>query len=373
MRDELLAAVLANPDADEPRLVYADWLTANGDPRGELITVQVELARLTPDDDAYPALLRRSDELVAKARPPRHWSYRRGFVDKAEISRKEDFARGLEALLRAEPVTTIVDAREDAPALRAIRFLRSPEASVLRSPHVTHLRELVLTDPRTTPDDLGAILRMRELTHLTVPEALIDQATYDELVRLPSLRSIGSGEVFLPPEDVLPRLEKLETMVPIAAALPHLQNLTELACALIDEDVHAMADWPGLARLRRLEIAMLDDEPGLLIRIVDSPHLARGTLRTLMIQTWDLDRSEVRELGNHPALAGVHHLIIDGGAPEGIDGFPRLVSLDISGPLEPEGARRLLEHPRLARVRYADESIPREAEEVLRTRFPYVD
>jgi uncharacterized protein (TIGR02996 family) len=41
---ELLAAVHAAPDCDEPRLVYADWLSAHGDPRGEFITLQIERA-----------------------------------------------------------------------------------------------------------------------------------------------------------------------------------------------------------------------------------------------------------------------------------------------------------------------------------------
>ena len=38
---ERLAAVHADPDRDEPRLVYADWLTSHGDPRGEFITLQI--------------------------------------------------------------------------------------------------------------------------------------------------------------------------------------------------------------------------------------------------------------------------------------------------------------------------------------------
>jgi uncharacterized protein (TIGR02996 family) len=41
---ELEAQILANPDDDEPYLVYADWLQAQGDPRGELIAVQHQLA-----------------------------------------------------------------------------------------------------------------------------------------------------------------------------------------------------------------------------------------------------------------------------------------------------------------------------------------
>src|SRR5687768_2116425 len=47
----LLAAVLAAPEDDAPRLVYADHLQANGDPRGELIAVQCDLARIAPSED----------------------------------------------------------------------------------------------------------------------------------------------------------------------------------------------------------------------------------------------------------------------------------------------------------------------------------
>src|SRR6185436_17673072 len=39
-RDALLQAVLAAPDDDAPRLVFADWLLERGDPLGEFITLQ---------------------------------------------------------------------------------------------------------------------------------------------------------------------------------------------------------------------------------------------------------------------------------------------------------------------------------------------
>lgn len=45
-RDEALEATIArDPDALEPYLVYADWLQAKGDPRGDLIALQAEAAR----------------------------------------------------------------------------------------------------------------------------------------------------------------------------------------------------------------------------------------------------------------------------------------------------------------------------------------
>lgn len=46
-RDALLAAILAQPKEDTPRLVYADWLEENGQPeRAEFIRLQIELALL---------------------------------------------------------------------------------------------------------------------------------------------------------------------------------------------------------------------------------------------------------------------------------------------------------------------------------------
>ncbi len=44
-RSELLAAIYANPADDMPRLKFADFLTEHGDPLGEFIRLQVQLAR----------------------------------------------------------------------------------------------------------------------------------------------------------------------------------------------------------------------------------------------------------------------------------------------------------------------------------------
>jgi uncharacterized protein (TIGR02996 family) len=54
-RDALLAAVLADPYSDAPRLVFADWYEENGDPaRAELIRLQIELARRPGVDPHWP-------------------------------------------------------------------------------------------------------------------------------------------------------------------------------------------------------------------------------------------------------------------------------------------------------------------------------
>ena len=89
----LLAAVLASPDDDGPRLVLADHLMQRGDPRGELIAVQCRLS----SGDAAAAdrieLEARERSLLAEhqvewLRPlglePSRAGWRRGFVERVQ-------------------------------------------------------------------------------------------------------------------------------------------------------------------------------------------------------------------------------------------------------------------------------------------------
>jgi uncharacterized protein (TIGR02996 family) len=89
MDDAFLRAIRADPEADLPRLVYADWLDEHDDPaRAEFIRVQCALAKLPDHDDAYAALEDREHELLAEHEAqwlgdgptPDEWTFRRGFV-----------------------------------------------------------------------------------------------------------------------------------------------------------------------------------------------------------------------------------------------------------------------------------------------------
>ena len=63
--EAFLQAIIANPVDDAPRLIYADWLEERGDPRGEFIRVQCDLARMAPGDPRYFELYRRTEQLWA--------------------------------------------------------------------------------------------------------------------------------------------------------------------------------------------------------------------------------------------------------------------------------------------------------------------
>jgi uncharacterized protein (TIGR02996 family) len=59
----LYRAVVANPQGDAPRQAYAEWLTARGDPRGELLSLELVLSQETPVPPNAPALRARYAEL----------------------------------------------------------------------------------------------------------------------------------------------------------------------------------------------------------------------------------------------------------------------------------------------------------------------
>jgi uncharacterized protein (TIGR02996 family) len=95
----LYRAILASPDEDTPRLVYADWLQENGEPdRAEFIRAQCRLARANEWDDGYTEDRLRVDRLLREhqsewltrpdgAKPEEYGSepFRRGFMSQAVV------------------------------------------------------------------------------------------------------------------------------------------------------------------------------------------------------------------------------------------------------------------------------------------------
>src|SRR5882672_7674606 len=102
-----LEAALARPDADGPRLVYADFLEQSDDPavaaRGELIRVQLALSCLPEGSPQAAQLAERQEELrqryyeawVDPLRGFVAWvGFRRGIPDMASIEATEFLERG---------------------------------------------------------------------------------------------------------------------------------------------------------------------------------------------------------------------------------------------------------------------------------------
>ncbi|HEY1189903.1 MAG TPA: TIGR02996 domain-containing protein, partial [Gemmata sp.] len=96
-----LTAVLAAPDDDTPRLVFADWLDerAQGDDtaRAALIRAQCRMEHLGPGTKECRELAARAKGVLKEHEPQwtkvlresglvRRWTFRRGFLDGVEMS-----------------------------------------------------------------------------------------------------------------------------------------------------------------------------------------------------------------------------------------------------------------------------------------------
>lgn len=91
---ELLAAIWARPDDDAPRLVYADWLMEQQNPRGEFIRLQCEATAL---HDGHPRKLEFERRAAALLHPNRlawcppgnpafEWRFVRGFPASVKLA-----------------------------------------------------------------------------------------------------------------------------------------------------------------------------------------------------------------------------------------------------------------------------------------------
>jgi uncharacterized protein (TIGR02996 family) len=259
-RDALLTAILADPDEDTPRLVYADWLQEHGEAeRAEFIRLQCELARLPPQSERATQLALRAsalrDELFARLEqlPFADLRFARGFVahvasgclnflDHAAALGDDAPAYGLALALDERDNETVGD-DYDAEAETLGRVGNRPElarcvaldlpclgignaANLLRSPHLTALRRLNFPD-----NEAGPVVE------------LVASPTYANL-RWANFHNSDSASD-------CPSIEPF-------AVCPHLANLEYLdfgECEQGDPDLLALATTPHLPRLRYLDIS----------------------------------------------------------------------------------------------------------------------
>jgi uncharacterized protein (TIGR02996 family) len=114
LQDAFLQDILANPEDDTVRMIYADWLTEQGNPRGEFIHLQIRLMENLPACQAH-ALRLREQELLRKHaltwlcyRTSRllRWVFRRGFVGEIDL-RADAFLNECSVLMTCEPITRL--------------------------------------------------------------------------------------------------------------------------------------------------------------------------------------------------------------------------------------------------------------------------
>lgn len=167
-KDALYRAVLDDPDDDALRLIYADCLEENGDPRGEFVRVQLELARLDEHHPRRPALAAREAQLIEE-----HQHVWAPFLSALAGKVLLRFAGGL-----LDEVVGMVLVDDDLPHLRG-----NPE-----------VRCLNLSGEDVTDAGMPYLLDLPRLEELSLNRTAVTNDGLRTLARHPNLRVIGGEE-----------------------------------------------------------------------------------------------------------------------------------------------------------------------------------
>lgn len=303
--EALLARVLEAPDDVGARLVYADWLSERGEPRGELIALQCQLSALAPEAPERAELEAR--ERALRAEHEEAWlaelglsvvsvRWENGFLDEVTV-----LAASVEqlpqALFSREPVRAlrVVDATADhaavlaaLPMLERVKGLRFTNSNgqagralggegldvLLESRHLHTLERFELEGQHL--DDIGAMVLARKAGPVA-----------------PKLRSlrISGDEVGAVGAEVLARMKWVRD----------LERFSLTRCVIRGEDGALGIVEPGVLHWKVLE---LDGNPlgdGGAKAIAESASLP--DLELLSVQHCGLKQAGLRALIDSPLLA----------------------------------------------------------------------
>jgi uncharacterized protein (TIGR02996 family) len=354
--DAFLQAILAAPEDDTPRLVYADWLDENGRPeRAEFIRAQIELARL-PEDDPRREGLQERERALHRAHEDAWLGevgkllsvpvFRRGFVERGAIGARQ-FLTNAERLFRLAPV-------------RHLKLLRLPQMTdgpkqVAASAHLANLRGLDLGNSMLGDRKLEELLSSPHLGGLT---SLSLRGTDAGVSVLRVLRASYLEHLHVLDLAGNPLGTNLDTLT--EGEPPFRVEELDLGDCLLDSvDVSRLAAWPGLANVTSLRLR------NNALRVVSGEYLASSAnvrgLTHLDLCNTGLGVRGMRSLAASPELAGLRRLEVSGNAI-GVSGLRALIesttltsltSLHLgNNNLGDAGLEMLAGWPGLARLRF---------------------
>jgi uncharacterized protein (TIGR02996 family) len=322
---ELLADIVATPDDDGPRLVYADWLLDRGDPRGELVNAQCALERAEradrPVDETEP-LRKAARQLIDQhestwldplfAITAGYYELRRGLVEHVDLMQATiDAARlhDLAPMLRSIGAT-IDGARSIAGAAGLLPIdavqLAGFEPTAIR--HVCNamprLRRLELTRVGMLhPDCVPAGLALEHFKlELHGPIVADGQPLLARIAsEFPRLTSLSLHNMML--DDLAP----LADLPLVALELPNgplprradLKSLT-IVNAPATIDIDALLDHLPSLRHLRLSNGRLGDRAALALA---------GSAHSVRLTRLDLTHNEIGTVGARALANNLHDLV----------------------------------------------------------------
>jgi uncharacterized protein (TIGR02996 family) len=256
-----LQAIRDGPEDDAVRLIFADWLDEQGDPRGELIRLQVGLARTDEQDDNHLEWTVRSERWLNEhgdrwlSRLPQDqgtdpWIFRQRLT--------WHFRRGLPEYLEAEDLAhfrQVKEASVASTALVAASVSRLSRCKALaKSRLLLGLRELRLHNSQFYDpglEDLALSLYLSTLTTLILDDNRITSAGCRALADSPNLPGLVRLEVYRNPQ----LGDEGARILCRSRHLARLERLTLSASSLGTATAEALAGSDLLANLRELDLS----------------------------------------------------------------------------------------------------------------------
>lgn len=349
-----MESICAAPDDDGPRLICADYLDEQGDPRGEFIRTQIALHQL-PDLDRRRSKLQRLERDILN-RYGERWTaghaawasgavFRRGFVHEINMSARQFLAHA-EPLLQSEPIQHVhlLDAEN-----LLHRVLEAPEFDRLTglSVYAQHLGEPLA---RTIAESLQSD-RLR-LLHLG--RNGIGSAGFERLLMSPHCATIENLDLSDNELDESTRL----AMLPIGLRSLELHG-NIVSPRQIEEIVESMQrihlDYLGLSRNRLSSSRLMTmQQPNQLLNVSRLDLAENGLTALNMIQlVGDASSTPIRELNLNGNPVGEYGVRILAESPA----LSRLRVLRLSNTqLNDAGLRAIVESPWLCQLLALDVS-----------------
>jgi uncharacterized protein (TIGR02996 family) len=298
---ELLDAILANPADDAPRLAYAKWLKASGDPdRAEFITVQCDRAAKDRFDPVQARLEKKEQSLLKNHKAEwlaelpewarRGAKFRRGFVGVVGID-LETFASRAAELVKLTPLEGIELSSSGVTAKGLQALAACPQAAQLTelsiwyndvgdagtkiltaSPILKGLKTLRLANSGLTDDGVKALAASPHFAGLT------------------ELNLGGNAITATGIQAVASAAWKLNTLA--------LDNISVRGQSMI-----VLAGWSGLASVSRLSLVAAEIGPDEAKALATSPHV--GGMRVLELGSNPLTAAGVAAMADSAALTNL--------------------------------------------------------------------
>lgn len=351
---ELEAALLDDPQDIQRWLVYADWLQVQGDPRGELMQVQLALEDESRSVQERKAIREKEETLLnAHAEtflgpfaerflqaPARAWMPRPTYRFEKGMLHQITFTE-----LSTEDIE-ILKTWPQLPFLKELRVFGEEDEGVLGelvNVDLSHITHFVSGEPGESSFADGAAVHrlVARMPSLEVLQTYSHQVQTQEIFseQLPRLRVLTVHHIHHYPLDVLaqnPAMAQLEELdlVPHAlelveeeqsyldlrsiqaitgesSRLTNLQTLRLRQCSAGDAGIRSLVGWSGFSRLRVLDLVYgeVTDEGASLLANAGLVHLKR----------LDLSGNSLTEVGVRRLKQTGVHLVANGQTQWGDD------------------------------------------------------